>query len=85
MSLARYKGQIQKLRALAAEKLGAEKVAVMDDDDVTRLIDKEYIIFWGDKADGFAGHDPDVEVIVLIRNDLFHDLCMSGVVAFAER
>lgn len=33
MSLARYTGQSRKLRELAVEKLGAEKVACMSDEE----------------------------------------------------
>ena len=59
MSLARYTGQSRKLRELAVEKLGAEKVACMSDEEVTSFVDSEYAIFWGDCTDGFAGHGPE--------------------------
>lgn len=86
MSLARYTGQSRKLRELAIEKLGAEKVAGMSDGDVTSFIDGEYAIFWGDNTiDSFMGHDPDEELIVLIRNDAFRELRESGAVVFVER
>ncbi|NBI31870.1 hypothetical protein [Enterorhabdus sp. P55] len=85
MSLARYTGQSRKLRELAVEKLGAEKVACMSDEEVTSFVDGEYAIFWGDCTDGFAGHGPDEETIVLVRNDAFRELRESGAVVFVER
>lgn len=85
MSLARYTGQSRKLRELAVAKLGAEKVACMGDEDVTSFIDGEYAILWADCTDGYAGHGPDEEIIILIQNDAFRALRESGAVVFVER
>lgn len=85
MSLGKYTGQQNKLRELALEKLGCEKVSGMCDTDIGSFIEEGYAIFWGDCMDCIGRHSPDDEIIVLIPHEAYKRLFDSGDIVFVER
>jgi hypothetical protein len=85
MSLAMYTGQAKTLRKMAIESLGAEKVSLMSDSDISKWIDDNYAIFWGNDVDGIGSHKPTEEIIVLIPGDKFHELLDQNDIIFVER
>ena len=81
-----YVGQNRKLRELAIEKLGRERVSGMCDDDIDSFIEEGYAIFWGDSQAGdFGSHKPDDEILVLIPSEVYKRLFDSGDIVFVER
>lgn len=85
MSLATYTGQAETLRKMAIESLGVEKVSLMSDSDISKWVDDNYAIFWGDNVDGLSCHRPTEEIIVLISEDKFHELLDQNEIIFVER
>lgn len=83
--IAEYTGQAKKMRKMAIESLGVEKVALMSESDIAKWIDDNYAIFWGDTEDGLGSHYPTREIIVLIPGDKFSELLDQGEIIFIER
>lgn len=85
MSLATYTGQAETLRKMAIESLGVEKVSLMSDSDISKWVNDNYAIFWGDAEDGLSSHYPTREIIVLIPSDKFSELLDQSEIIFIER
>lgn len=85
MSIGMYTGQNRKLRELAIEKLGCERVSGMCDYDINSFIEEGYAIFWGDSTGEFGSHRPDDEIIALIPSEVYKRLFDGGDIVFVER
>ena len=79
MGIGIYRGQERKLRELAVRELGAEKVSLMTEEDVSEWVEGRYEIFWGDLDDRCGNHGCDAEVVVLVPNDVFESIRESVV------